>query len=607
MCHENRILEQALGEFRAVLGDEVTLGVFHGERKVFDEVDVCFASFQTFHHWKDAFFLDEFLFIIVDEGHHAAAPTFQPVVKYFTPRYLLGMTATPNRTDDKDIRDIFGPEVVNISLEEAIANNWLTPFEYHIITDNLRTSSLRRLIREELDEERRVSLAQLNESIFIRLRDEQVAERIMEFNKKTIIFCERIEHAEHFAEFIPGSKPYHTGRGYKESRETLQAFRDGGLQYILAVDKLNEGVDIPDAEVIVFYRNTDSERIFLQQLGRGARKKLGKEKYIVLDFVSNIHRLLAIKAMAENVKRAKGGEQEFDTGLIHLSGNGFDFRFTEEQLSIFEIVERMKPKCISDYPELVKEYLEKNELSPEMVRAGTNVKLWWKCSTCGHEWQATGTSRAYSGTGCPACAGRIVTSTNNLATAYPELTKEYSEKNELTPDKVYATTDKKLWWKCSTCGHEWQAAGGSRVRGYGCPACAHLIITPTNNLAATHPELAKEYSDRNELPADKVIAGTNKKLLWKCSTCGHEWQAQGNWRTRGSGCPICPRPNKKYGKGNTPELLQQLIDLAKELKKKPTTREVNAASKEGKCASLDTFKRYFGTFSAACKLAGLGE
>ncbi|MEK7164599.1 MAG: DEAD/DEAH box helicase family protein, partial [Patescibacteria group bacterium] len=113
LCNENRILEQALEEFRTILGEEVSLGVFHGERKVFDEVDICFASFQTFRHWKDAFFPDEFLFIVVDEGHHAAAPTFRPVVDYFTPRYLLGMTATPNRTDDKNIRDIFGPEVVN--------------------------------------------------------------------------------------------------------------------------------------------------------------------------------------------------------------------------------------------------------------------------------------------------------------------------------------------------------------------------------------------------------------------------------------------------------------------------------------------------------------
>ncbi|MDZ4221296.1 MAG: zinc-ribbon domain-containing protein, partial [Patescibacteria group bacterium] len=465
LCHENRILEQALLEFRQVLGEDVSLGVFHGERKEFDEVDICFASFQTFRRWKDAFFPDEFLFVIVDEGHHAAAPTFQPVVVYFTPRYLLGMTATPDRTDDRDIRDIFGPEVVNISLEDAIANGWLTPFEYHVVTDNLRTSTLRRLIREEFGENRRVSLAQLNESIFVALRDEQVAERILRLNKKTIIFCERIEHAEHFAEFIPGSKPYHTGRGHKENRETLQAFRDGTLQYILAVDKLNEGVDIPDAEVIVFYRNTDSERIFLQQLGRGARKQPGKEKYIVLDFVSNIHRLLALRKMVETIKHTQGGEQEeFDTSLIHLSGNGFDFRFTTEQLSVFEIVERMKPKFLSDYPALVREYSEKNPFPPEMVRAGTNIKLWWKCATCGHEWQALGNSRAYAGTGCPACANRVVTHTNNLAATHPELAIEYSERNELPADKVIAGTHVILWWKCSKCGHEWQTQGNVRAK-----------------------------------------------------------------------------------------------------------------------------------------------
>jgi superfamily II DNA or RNA helicase/DNA-directed RNA polymerase subunit RPC12/RpoP len=538
LCHENRILEQAQAEFRQVLGNEASLGVFHGEQKVFDEVDVCFASFQTFRHWKDAFFPDEFLYVIVDEGHHAGAPTFRPVVDYFMPAYLLGMTATPDRTDDVDIRDIFGEEVVDISLEMAIINRWLTPFEYHVITDNLHPTTLKRLIREEFGEERRVTLLQLNESIFIRLRDDKVAERIMRHNKKTIIFCERIEHAEYFSEFIPGSKPYHTGRGSRENQATLAAFRSGDLQYILAVDKLNEGVDIPDAEVIVFYRNTDSERIFLQQLGRGARKKPGKEKYIVLDFVSNIHRLLALQEMVERIEEARKEREEFDSALMQLSGHGFDFRFTEEQLALFEVVERMKPKYVSDYPKLVEEYSDKNECTADQVRAGSHEKIWWKCSTCGHEWKSVVRHRV-NGVGCPACSNYAVTSTNNLVAMYPELAKEYSDKNKLHADQIYARTQAKLWWKCHVCGHAWKATGAYRAQGGGCPACINKVVTKINNLAVVYPDLAKDYSDKNKLPANKVYARTDTKLWWKCHICEYKWQASGYQRAKGGVCPSC--------------------------------------------------------------------
>jgi DNA-directed RNA polymerase subunit RPC12/RpoP len=194
-------------------------------------------------------------------------------------------------------------------------------------------------------------------------------------------------------------------------------------------------------------------------------------------------------------------------------------------------------------PDLAVEYSDKNSLPATSILAGTNRKLWWKCSKpeCGHEWIASGDQRVL-GSGCPACSNKVVTMKNNLAVKYPELAKEYSVWNTLPASKVMATTSSKVWWKCSRpeCGHEWLATCYDRVKsGHGCPACVHLVVTPRNNLAVTHPDLAKEYSPKNSLQANEVVAGTGRRLLWNCSKCGHTWEQEGAQRVIGHGCPLC--------------------------------------------------------------------
>jgi len=118
---------------------------------------------------------------------------------------------------------------------------------------------------------------------------------------------------------------------------------------------------------------------------------------------------------------------------------------------------------------------------------------------------------------------------------YSQLLKEYNGSED--PTKIVAGTNKKLDWKCSTCEHEWKAAGSTRSRGIGCPACANqaIHVDGRNSMAQTHPELSKEYQG----DSTKVMAGTHKKLDWKCSTCEHEWKTTGSHRTYGSSCPAC--------------------------------------------------------------------
>ena len=424
LCHNNRILEQSMEQFREVLGPEVTLGVFHGEKKHWDEVNILFASFQTLVDWKHAFFEDEFRFVIVDESHHSQAITFKEVIQYFKPNELIALTATPDRMDQKDIREIFGQEVVNITLEEAIGKGWLAQVEYHLVTDNLSPQRLKKIAREVLDEGKKISLKQLNETIFIKARDEKVAETIQSYGKKkTIVFCESIAHAENFQKFLPNSKVYHSKVGIGKNIETLLEFRSGECQCILVVDKFNEGIDIPDAELIVFLRCTDSKTIFLQQLGRGLRKTPNKSKVIVLDFVGNAERVMMIREMIEKVKFFTVNWAELEKNPLHIQGDGFEFIFTDELIDLFSILQRLQWRYISDIPELLREYSDKNPLLPSEVVAGTPARLWWKCSICEHEWFVSGNRRISQNSGCPACAGRVASKSNNLLVKYPALAR----------------------------------------------------------------------------------------------------------------------------------------------------------------------------------------
>jgi len=184
---------------------------------------------------------------------------------------------------------------------------------------------------------------------------------------------------------------------------------------------------------------------------------------------------------------------------------------------------------------------EKNgDLKPDMVIANSHKKVWWKCNK-GHEWDASIDNRIH-GTGCPYCSGRnIIVGYNDLATINPKLAQEWhNEKNgELKPKMVMANSDKKVWWKCNK-GHEWQTSISNRTHGTGCPICGNKqVLKGYNDLSTINPTLAKEWnSEKNgELKPDMVTANSNKKVWWKCSKCGHEWQSIIANRNKGKGCP----------------------------------------------------------------------
>ena len=199
------------------------------------------------------------------------------------------------------------------------------------------------------------------------------------------------------------------------------------------------------------------------------------------------------------------------------------------------------------HPKLSKEwnYDKNGDVNPSDVLPGSHKKVWWRCSK-GHEWEDAIRDRV-NGKPCPYCSNyKVLPGFNDLATVNPEVAKEWNyEKNgALTPDQVKYSADIKVWWKCSQ-GHEWQAHIFNRSKGHGCPYCCNFsALEGYNDLATTDPELAKEWDyDKNGVlkPSD-VLAGSHKKVWWKCSK-GHSWKAEVKSRSEGQNCPYCS--NKK--------------------------------------------------------------
>jgi superfamily II DNA or RNA helicase len=359
LCHENDILEQAEGTYRNIIGNHINYKTFYGSEKdwLADTAQMLFASFQSMnnHHgeWYKVFDKDHFDFMVVDESHHGQAATYSEVINYFDCK-KLGMTATPDREDGKDIRDIFGEEVVNIPLEVGIVRGWLTHIEYHILSDGLSNRKLKAILSRVLKKKERVSVKQLNETIFISARTRQQKLIVEEFNeikartkgKKTMIFCENTSHADHIAEFFENAGVVHSKRPDSENHNALEKFRKDELQYLISVDKMNEGIDIPDVEVVVFLRATDSKRIWYQQTGRGARKLPGKDKLIVLDFVANIDRLLMIRELLDRIEREVVQDEllkgKLTKRIFNVSGEGFDFVFSDELIDLLKVLDVLR-------------------------------------------------------------------------------------------------------------------------------------------------------------------------------------------------------------------------------------------------------------------------
>jgi superfamily II DNA or RNA helicase len=218
---------------------------------------------------------------------------------------IFGVTATPWRGDGFQIQERFGPVLKKMGICEGIQGGFLSQVDYRLLADNLDWEKIEELSKQNY------SIKDLNRKLIIPTRDEEAVKKIASVIKTTnrkagIVFSPTIEHAEHFAGMLRSfnipAEALHSDIPVRDQHRLMTYFKRGDLKFLTTVDMFNEGVDVPDVDIIVFMRVTHSRRIFVQQLGRGLRVKPEKDKVIVLDFVSDLVRIAEIVNLREEMK-----------------------------------------------------------------------------------------------------------------------------------------------------------------------------------------------------------------------------------------------------------------------------------------------------------------
>lgn len=341
LCHSGDILEQTREAFEEHFGSTHTYGMYNCHKKPEGRPDFLFANLQSVSRHCQDFDPDEFDYIMVDEAHHAPARTYRKAIDYFHPHFLLGLTATPDRSDDADITDIFGEPVYSYPLVEALRDQWLSPIRYRVIADEI--AKLATLV----DSEEKYSMTSLNRTIFVKKRDAEIARIIRrEIGGKKdptmVIFCQSIAHAEEFAQIYGDTVVIHSGMEKSERDARLSGFREGSIRTICAVDLLNEGIDVPRTDVIVFLRVTQSPVVFTQQLGRGLRTEESKNEVLVLDFVCTADRLQMIYRLKREFKETQPRYPRTRTASErdYLSISTNSSLFETREVDIVSLIER---------------------------------------------------------------------------------------------------------------------------------------------------------------------------------------------------------------------------------------------------------------------------
>lgn len=318
VAHREQILKKSLDSFHKVLGGDkkTNYGILSGNTKNTD-AKYLFATVQTLSKAENLnqFKRDEFDYILIDEAHHVESKIYGKLLDYFTPDFLLGMTATPERSDDKNIYELFDYNVpYEIRLQEALEEEMLVPFHYigvsdytyngEVIDDN---TNLKYLVSEE--------------------RVKYVVEQSKYYGYDGdvlhgLVFVSRKEEADEIAKLLTKNgypAQMLSGEDSQEQREqAIEKLKNGELTYLVTVDIFNEGIDIPFINQVIMMRKTESVIVFVQQLGRGLRKAQGKEYLTVIDFIGNYKNnyLIPVALTGDQSRTREGIREHVETGQI---------------------------------------------------------------------------------------------------------------------------------------------------------------------------------------------------------------------------------------------------------------------------------------------------
>ncbi len=383
IVHVDHILKQAQNSFEKLMPSRAKeMGFFTGKIKDTNNKNIIFSTIQTINREKNLlqFPKDFFDYVIMDESHHSAAPSYKTVMEYFNPSFFLGLTATPDRMDEKDILKFYEDNLVfEMSQSDAIKQGYLAKLDYRGFKDNVDYSNIfYNGFQYDVDD--------LNKTLMIEKRDKAVISKFKELaiNKKTLGFCVSIEHADwcanKFREHGIDAISIHSKTGLKDEKskyqsasEVLSAFDKGEHQVAFVVDMLNEGIDIPDIECLLMLRPTESNTILTQQIGRGLRIYPNKDELLVLDFIGNYQtspRILESLGIS-SIKELK---KDRNKNLYYYENNGRKVEFQSEVVDIFRFMisrssKKVRDDLITDKWKAYGEYLYEN------TRAGVN--LFW--------------------------------------------------------------------------------------------------------------------------------------------------------------------------------------------------------------------------------------
>ena len=377
IVHRNLIARTAKESYEKIIDKDIKTGIFSGSRKEIDQ-DYLFSTIQTLCKDENLhmFAPDHFDYIVVDEVHRAGAKTYQKVLDYFKPKFLLGMTATPERTDDGDIFKMFDYNIAyEIRLNQALSENMLVPFHYHGISELLvdgkvidELSDFRLLVSEE-----RVKHI-LKYADFYGCDEGRV---------KGLVFCSKIDEAkalaEKFCEYGKKAIALTSASSEEERSKAIERLEsdelpvNDQLDYIFTVDIFNEGIDIPCINQIILLRPTESAIIFVQQLGRGLRKSQGKRYLEVIDFIGNYgnNYLLPIALFGNRSYNKEKVRREMHNN--HIPGASTVYFDDVSQKRIFEALNNGKIAQFREYKksyELVKMQLGRVPMMMDFVRLG---------------------------------------------------------------------------------------------------------------------------------------------------------------------------------------------------------------------------------------------
>ncbi|MDR1486337.1 MAG: DEAD/DEAH box helicase [Planctomycetaceae bacterium] len=342
LAHTLELVKQAYASFTA-LWTEKSVGLFVDDKKEMDTDIVC-GSIQSMALHLDMFSENDFGYLIIDEAHHAVTDTYQKILSFFNPEFTLGLTATPERTDDVNILDIFKKTAHKLDLKTAVEIGELVPVRCLRIRTNI---DLTKVKYNSIQYNSR----DLEAKIFVPERNRLILETWTKFvnGKRTVIFCVSVQHAEEVVAIFQqegiAAKSVSGKMKMSARNEIITDFADGKIKVLCACDLLNEGWDCPQTEVLFMSRPTMSKLLYLQQLGRGMRLSAGKECLMVFDFVDNANQFNVPYSLHRIAK------------LGTYRPGGFVFA-PEEERRIDEDLYRSgeKPEFLLDYPINVLDY-----------------------------------------------------------------------------------------------------------------------------------------------------------------------------------------------------------------------------------------------------------